>query len=176
MTNLQKKHLRELLTEALGNVGEIDIREVARRMRGVRGFFSEDGYARAAEKYEVDFTSAVVRYMKTEAGGQLFFNITVTDDKGEERHVYKQLTLLTLEEKSDAGAYRVKMAARHLRVLRQIAVECKSQHRAKLPVQLSLLEDEMNSLRPLLGKAPARRAVREQSKPERRLPLGEVEA
>lgn len=168
MTNLQKKRLRELLIETLGNVGEIDINEAARRMRGVRGFYSEEGYAKAAEKYEVAFTSAAVRSLKTEEGGQLFLNISFTDEKGEERHVYKQLPLLTLEEKTDAGAYRVKMAARHLRVLRQIAAECKSQHKTKLPVQLSLLEDEMNSLRPLLSnKTPAKRAERPQPSKER---------
>jgi hypothetical protein len=152
MTEDQKKALKELLTNALGNIGRISLKDAVARMRKVRGFFTEEGYARATQAYEERVVSSVLRSIESEDGKQVYHNI-ISDDEEGGNHVYVQLPLLNLEDYKQVGEYRLKMILRHMKVLKDLALECKSQHHTKLPIQLPLIEKELESLRPLLSGA-----------------------
>lgn len=149
MTNTQKRALKELLIEALGDIGKIDIKEATARMRQVPGFFTEEFYARAQAKSEEDFTGRIMRTVKDEDGVPKYVNVTTTDAAGNVSQEYVQIPLLDLEQFKQQADYRVKMALRHLKVLKALTQECKAAHNRKLPVQLSLIERELRELKPI---------------------------
>lgn len=168
MTEDQKKALKELLTSALGNIGKISLKDAVVRMRKVRGFFTDEGYARATQAYEERLVSSVLRSIESEDGKQVYHNIITEDEEGSS-HVYVQLPLLNLDDYKQVGEYRLKMVLRHMKVLKDLALECKTQHHAKLPIQLSLIEKEMDDLRPLLsGTRRSKRAERSEKKRDRK--------
>jgi hypothetical protein len=169
MTEAQKKALKELLTKALGSAGgRLKTKEAIAILRKVPGFFSDEGYAKAKEAYEERLFQSVLRSVEEE-GKQVWHHVQHEDKEGNVTHEYVQLPLLTLEEKRDVGQYRVNMIVRHLKVLKDVAMECRAAHHTKLPVQLSLIEREIDELRPLVkGVRPkAERAERSEKRKER---------
>jgi len=170
MTNAQKRALKELLIEALGDIGKINIKDAVARMRGVPGFFTEDGYARAAEAYEERLTAKVLRECG-EDGVPKYVNVKTTDADGNVSQEYVQIPLLDLDEFKQQADYRVKMALRHMKVLKALMRECKAVHNRKLPVQLSLLERELRELKPI---ARAERPRPESGRGDERRPEAEL--
>lgn len=168
MTELQKKALKELLTEALGDVGRITLKDAVAKMRGVRGFFTEEGYARAQQAYEERLTASVIREVESD-GVPVYCSVSSTDEQGNVTHEYVQIPLLDIEQFKQATEYRVKMALRHIKVLKVLATEYKAQHHGRLPLQLSLIEEELDALKPFLKaerpKANRAERVRRERKP-----------
>lgn len=161
MNQERKRKFQEMLIKNFGNAGVIEADEAFKLMRNVPGFYTSEGYAKASEKYERSHFNSIVRSVEGENGIPLWHHRSEETEDGETSNYYVQLSLFSLEDYIQVGTYRLKSAARHIAVLRELNKQCRKQYRQSLPIQLSMLEEEVRTLQESFGAEIPKPKVRD---------------